>query len=180
MPAAASHRVMLTCHADAPAAAVHGVEVGIRALPQGMLALDYALEADLARVRILPSETAGRADGLWQHTCFEAFIRSCDGRSYCELNFAANRDWAAYRFDGYRAAMRPLPMAAPQLSVCRREQRLELQVLVQLPEEFRSQGVRMALSAIVEEDDGRLSFWALRHPPGKPDFHHAGAFALEL
>ena len=27
---------------------------------------------------------------------------------------------------------------------------------------------------------GGISYWALAHPPGKPDFHHADGFALEL
>jgi hypothetical protein len=36
------------------------------------------------------------------------------------------------------------------------------------------------VSAVVETLDGALSYWALRHPPGKPDFHHADSFALEL
>ena len=40
--------------------------------------------------------------------------------------------------------------------------------------------LRIALSAVVETEDGALSFWALRHPPGKPDFHHAEGFALRL
>jgi hypothetical protein len=38
----------------------------------------------------------------------------------------------------------------------------------------------LALSAVVEERNGALSYWALRHSPGKPDFHHPEAFALEL
>jgi hypothetical protein len=33
---------------------------------------------------------------------------------------------------------------------------------------------------VIEEIDGALSYWALRHAPGKPDFHHRDAFALEL
>ena len=38
----------------------------------------------------------------------------------------------------------------------------------------------LGLSAVIEEHDGTLSYWALRHAPGKPDFHHRDAFALEL
>jgi hypothetical protein len=38
----------------------------------------------------------------------------------------------------------------------------------------------MGLSAIIEESDGTKSFWALAHPPGKPDFHHPDCFTLEL
>jgi len=43
-----------------------------------------------------------------------------------------------------------------------------------------SASLSLALSAIVEDDSGKLSYWALRHPPGEPDFHHPDAFALEI
>ena len=39
---------------------------------------------------------------------------------------------------------------------------------------------RAGLSAVLEADDGTRAFWALAHPPGQPDFHHADAFALSL
>jgi hypothetical protein len=38
----------------------------------------------------------------------------------------------------------------------------------------------LALSAVIETLDGAKSYWALAHPPGKPDFHHADCFAIEL
>jgi hypothetical protein len=40
--------------------------------------------------------------------------------------------------------------------------------------------LRLALTAVVEDARGRLSYWALRHPPGRPDFHHRDGFALVL
>ena len=40
--------------------------------------------------------------------------------------------------------------------------------------------VRLGLSAVIEEADGRVSYWALAHPAPKPDFHHAGTLALQL
>ena len=40
--------------------------------------------------------------------------------------------------------------------------------------------LRLGLSAVVEEAHGVLSYWALRHPAGAPDFHHTDAFALPL
>jgi len=45
---------------------------------------------------------------------------------------------------------------------------------------LRADARRVALSAVIEAPDGALSYWALRHAPGKPDFHHAEAFALSL
>jgi hypothetical protein len=38
----------------------------------------------------------------------------------------------------------------------------------------------VALSAVIEDNRGMLSYWALKHPPGKPDFHHRDGFALEI
>jgi hypothetical protein len=38
----------------------------------------------------------------------------------------------------------------------------------------------LGLSAVIEETSGAKSYWALAHPPGRPDFHHADGFALML
>ncbi len=40
--------------------------------------------------------------------------------------------------------------------------------------------VRLGLSAVIEQTDGTKSYWALAHPPGKPDFHHRDCFAHQL
>jgi hypothetical protein len=37
---------------------------------------------------------------------------------------------------------------------------------------------RLGLSVVVEQTNGEISYWALAHPAGKPDFHHGDAFAL--
>jgi hypothetical protein len=39
---------------------------------------------------------------------------------------------------------------------------------------------RLGLSAVIEDMAGGKSYWALAHPPGKADFHHADSFAREL
>ena len=39
---------------------------------------------------------------------------------------------------------------------------------------------RLGLSAVIEETNGDTSYWALAHPAGKADFHHADCFAYEL
>jgi len=39
---------------------------------------------------------------------------------------------------------------------------------------------RVALASVIEAGDGTLSYWALRHPPGKPDFHHPDGFVLGM
>ncbi|MEO7634103.1 MAG: hypothetical protein ABIS38_00470 [Sphingomicrobium sp.] len=35
----------------------------------------------------------------------------------------------------------------------------------------------IGLSAVIEEQDGAKSYWALAHGPGPPDFHNRACFA---
>lgn len=132
------------------------------------LSVGYVIEGDLARL----ARAGGRP--LWQHTCVELFIGRRGARAYQEFNVSPRGESAGYAFDGYRhPAARTL--ARPQVRVDRSFKRLRIEVRV------RARGrLRIGLSAVIEEEAGELSYWALRHPPGKPDFHHADAFALKL
>jgi hypothetical protein len=176
--------VSLLAHPATPNQAVQLLAAG--AQPQGpdRLRLQYLLQADPEQVRVPPPAAhGGRADRLWAHTCFEAFVGLPQGPGYLELNFSPAGDWAAYRFESYRQGMAPAVLAAaPQLAVRRSGPRLELQAEVSLrgTEVAGSPRLRLALSTVVEDREGRLSYWALRHPPGRPDFHHPDSFALAL
>ena len=52
----------------------------------------------------------------------------------------------------------------------------ELLVRVELP----VGACQLGVSAVIEETNGRKSYWALAHPPGKADFHHDDGFVLQL
>jgi hypothetical protein len=41
-------------------------------------------------------------------------------------------------------------------------------------------GLRLGLAAVIEDRARVLSYWALKHPTEKPDFHHADSFVVEL
>ena len=56
-----------------------------------------------------------RADGLWKHTCFEAFISDANSGGYAEFNCAPSGDWAAYHFASYRSE--PLPLVLAQVPI---------------------------------------------------------------
>jgi hypothetical protein len=174
----------LTAHPSTPGDAVRSLAVQLREEEPGILVFQYSLEADMSRVRVPPSVTGGRADALWKHTCFEAFVGPAGAPSYYEFNFAPSLDWAIYRFSAYREGMSVANIdGIPQISVRRDDDGLELQSAVRLgplPDWRNVRHLRVALAAIIEDDNGRLSYWGLRHPPGKPDFHHSNGFALEI
>jgi hypothetical protein len=179
-----SYRAELQCHPATRTRSVRGVAVQVGWGNGGALALTFTLEGDLTRLRIPAPQPQCRADNLWQHTCFEAFLRRKDEPGYYEFNFAPSRAWAAYVFRGYRDGMAPAPDLDPRITTVRRTgDRLELDAVVRLeslPLVRPRTPVQLALSAVVEDEQGTLSYWALAHPPGRPDFHHPAAFALEL
>jgi hypothetical protein len=175
---------VLTAHPSTPNENVRSLGVQLRAEEPDILVLRYSLVADMSRFRVPLSGVGGRADALWKHTCFEAFIAAGEAPGYHEFNFSPSLDWAVYRFSAYREGMSPAEIgAAPKISVRRGDVGLELESLVplgHLPELRDARRLRVALAAIIEDDNGRLSYWGLRHPPGKPDFHHSNGFALEV
>jgi hypothetical protein len=174
----------LTAHPSTPNHAVRSLRVQLRPEEPGILVVRYSLDADMSRIRVPPSGAGGRADALWKHTCFEAFVATADAPGYHEFNFSPSLDWAIYRFDAYREGMSPAAVdLAPEISVRRGDDGLELQTAVRLGHlaDLRdARHLRIGLAAVIEGENGRLSYWGLRHPPGKPDFHHPNGFALEV
>jgi hypothetical protein len=175
---------VLTAHPSTPNEAVRSFGVQVRAQEPGILVFQYSLDADMSRVRVPLSGVGGRADALWKHTCFEAFVAPADAPGYHEFNFSPSLDWAIYRFSAYREGMSPAEIGrAPEISVRRGDDGLELLAAVRLGHvaDLRdARRLRIALAAVIEDEHGRLSYWGLRHPPGKPDFHHPNGFVLEV
>ena len=181
---AVSERALLLAHPETPGEAVWSIAVEAQLTDGVHLACHYALHGDMARVRIPGPRAARRSDGLWKHTCFEAFVAAQDARGYYEFNFSPAFDWAAYRFEDYRTGMSAATLVqAPGLQVRRTARQLDLTATVHLAglASLRdARALQVALAAVIEEDDGRLSYWALQHGPGRPDFHHPDSFSFEL
>jgi len=172
--------VTLARHPQTPSGAVEGIDVLLQFAPGASLSLDFVLEGDVSRLRIPEPGSPGRADGLWRHTCFEAFLMAGEGPGYREFNFSPSGEWAVYDFRGYRNGGEPEAGLAPTIGVHRARNRLQLEAQIDRDSLPRGGSLRLGLSAVVEDADGVLSYWALRHPPGKPDFHHADSFVLHL
>lgn len=172
----------LACHPSSRSEEVEGITAHAHRTPDAFI-LQYRLRGRLDRLAIPGPREPARRDELWRHTCFEAFVRSAGVAGYVELNFAPSGEWAAYRFDAYRAGMRDLELAqAPKLDVRQTHDALDLSARIDgLPEPWGSADTLwLALTAVVEANDGAISYWSLTHPAEKADFHHPDGFAAML
>jgi hypothetical protein len=170
MPSAALER-----HPATPCSALRGIKASIAREPESVR-VAYVLEGDIDRLRIPPPRPPRIAERLWQHTCCELFIAREGVPGYREFNLSPSGEWAAYAFGRYREG-ELLTEIALEIAQRRAPDRLELSASVPFEGEAR---LRIGLSAVVEDESGALSYWALRHAPGKPDFHHPDAFAMKL
>lgn len=163
-------------------APLSGIQVQVRLGPAGRLALRYRLRGDPERLAIPAPLPAGRGQRLWEQGCCEAFLTwpGCPG--YQEYNFSWSGLWALYGFDAYRQGGRDLePVVAPRIRLAQDPQGLTLDAdLVLAPPPSAHRPPRLALTTVVATRTGQLSYWALAHPPGAPDFHHPAGFLLDL
>jgi len=176
--------IALARHPESSAPALSRVDARVLRTSEGVLEVAYTVEGDLDYVCLPEARPPRVGDRLWEHTCFEIFIARTGLRGYHEFNFAPSGEWAAYEFADYRqAAPGVAETFAPQIVVHHTEGRFELEAVLQLTRlssDHANAKLSLAVAAVIEDQGGALSYWALKHPPGKPDFHHADAFMLTL
>ena len=166
----------LACHPQSRPEGLRRVRAGAERAGTG-LRVRFALEGDLGRVRIPEPRPPAIVRGLWQHTCCEIFVARAGAPAYHEFNLSPSGEWAAHAFARYRdGAMLADPALDPRIAVRRGPDSLELEAVIA----STGEALQLGLAAVIEAADGALSYWALRHPPGEPDFHHRDAFAFAL
>jgi hypothetical protein len=174
----------LTPHPDTPCDAVQRIEVIIERRTLDVFELQYVVFGDTSRVAFPAKQPSGRADELWRTTCFEAFFGDPGiGAGYVEVNASPTTQWATYSFGSYRSGMTPDDSVVTGLEQTMSETRyvMSLEVCVpNLDDPSVDDYDRLALSSVIEERDGRKSYWALAHAPGRPDFHSPAGFAIKL
>jgi len=170
---------LLTPHPDHPPLGISAVSAQIMPGDPHWLRVRWRVEG--ARALVLPPFAGkGRADGLWQTTCFELFLKPHGQEGYLELNLSPSERWNAYAFDSYRAGMREAPM--PRDPGCTIRQAAGVAIFdAAIPVAAMPMvSSALAITAVIEEDGGRKSYWALEHAAGKADFHAAACFAATL
>lgn len=168
----------LKSHPDTPAKAIDAVDVRWFDTGKGQLLLRYIVQGvDALSVPVFGGK--GRADDLWQTTCFELFLKAGEGAGYCEFNFSPSERWAAYRFEEYRSGKVDFnPRTLPEVTGAGGAFTYVLTVTLDIAD--LEGAVSAGLSAVIEEKDGTKSYWALAHGAGDPDFHHPACFALPV
>lgn len=181
MPGPHAAALTLLAHPEAPCA--EGLQLAAVLVPVGDgWRLRYTLTGDLNALAIPEPLPPGPADGLWQHTCFEAFVGTAGHAAYREFNFSPSGQWAAYRFSAERVRDPAAESSnhPPAITCERMAHALDLQVWLPpalLPEPAHDASLRIGLNAVIETLDGQLSYWALHHPRAeRPDFHHAAGW----
>jgi hypothetical protein len=170
---------VLVPHPDFPSRAISSISVEAEE-GNGSLNLTYHVAGAIDAVLWPLPGAGGHADGLWEHSCFEAFVGRAGEAGYTELNLATSGQWAVYAFDGYRAGMTAIEGPAVALSVSFDPEMVRLSASIDLPILSHGREWELGLSAIIEAKDGTKSYWALSHPPGQPDFHNRDCFTALL
>lgn len=177
-------RQALILHPDSRCTAATRIDVEAARPRPGHLVLRYVVSGQMSDPSLPPVTTPKRSDELWRHTCFEAFVRATPGATYYEFNFAPSRQWAAYRFSGYRRGMSVADgINTPRVEVQSTAEGYSLQAsldLDRLPDLPGDAAWSLGIAAVIEDAEGCSSYWALAHPPGKADFHHPDGFVQEL
>jgi hypothetical protein len=165
--------------ADRGVTGIEAVSADCRRLAPGRLLFRWQVDGDLGWLVVPAPATRRREDGLWRHICFEAFIApDAAAPGYLEINASPSLAWASYAFTDYRAGQRDaLDAPLDALRVHRDASRLLLEAELAWDP---GPAPRVGLAAVLEDLDGSLSYWALAHAPGRPDFHRRESFVLQL
>lgn len=180
---ATSETFRLTPHPETPCQVLDFIEVVV-AYRYPQLKLEYHLPGRLEELDIPVPEEPVRTVGLWEETCCEAFLKPVGGTAYYEFNLSPSSQWAVFDFTDYRENFRQLDVGrAPVIDCDVRDDRMTLTAIIDLsmlPAVVQAQDWHIGLSCVVKAADGSTSYWALAHPPEKPDFHDSNCFTLTL
>ena len=158
---------------------VTSVEAKIIGADREWLRLRWRIEGAQGLI-VPPFAGKGRADELWRTTCFELFLMPDGGPAYCEFNLSPSERWAAYDFAGYRNGMAERPATREPQTMIRQGSSFAIFDAAIPHDAVPAEACSMNFAAVIEEEGGVKSYWALCHPAAKPDFHDATCFVATL
>lgn len=169
----------LVFHPAHPPLAVRSVEARIIGHDAQWLRARWKIMG-AAKLAVPPFAGKGRADGLWQTTCFELFLQPGPGPDYVEINLSPSERWNVYDFAAPREGMTERPM--PREPECTMRLGTDLAIFdAAIPAAGLPQGPwRCGFTAVIEEQPGTKSYWSLVHGGEVPDFHDPACFTAAI
>ncbi|MCC5650529.1 DOMON-like domain-containing protein [Nostoc sp. XA013] len=147
------------------------------------LTICFMLGGDLKEIVIpSPSNIPSRKHELWQDTCFEFFLSIKDSARYWEFNLSPAGHWNVYRLDGYRQGMQEeTAFENLPFNVQNKSDGLTLALDVDLNKIISAeQAIEVAITTVIKDKDGEITYWALTHRGAEADFHLRDSFIIEL
>ena len=174
-----AHHHALLCHPALAGDSPCTVTASATLAPDGSLRLEYQLRG--TDILIPARQTPGQADGLWQHTCCEAFVAAGEAPEYREFNFSPSGQWAAYRFTEYRERdMQFCAADVPRIDFAASADAFRLTASLPATLLPSANELQISLTCVVEGVDQGKTYWALAHCSPQPDFHLRPSFTLTL
>jgi hypothetical protein len=169
----------LTCHPAHPPVLIRSIETRVIGYDRDWLRVRWRILG--AGKLVVPAFAGkGRANDLWQTTCFELFLREPGSAGYIEFNLSPSERWNVYDFTGRREGMAERPM--PREPECGLRKGSDIAVFdAAIPAAgLPKAALHYGFTAVIEEEGGVKSYWSLAHAADAPDFHDPACFALAL
>ncbi len=101
---------------------------------------------------------------------------------YWEFNLSPAGPWNVFRLADYRQGLQEEPaFQTLPFTVHRQPEMLTVTLNVDLAAIIPpDRPLEVAISTVLQHQDGRLSYWALTHPGPEPDFHSREGFVIKL
>jgi len=149
------------------------------AINNDILCLNYFVSGDIENIQWPDFDCIQEGNDLWKTTCLECFCLLEDGKSYIELNFSPKGYWHIYYFDDYRQPSQTLKnvVCISDLVINKKDDGCRLQVEVHL------NGISIkdiGFTAVIEDSNKEISYWALQHASNNPDFHKSETFTNSI
>lgn len=136
---------------------------------------------DCVNWRGIPPVT-GRRHELWRQTCFELFFGIQGAAAYWEMNLSPNGCWNIYRFMDYRIGMREEAFVdQPVCNIVEDDGLFSICCTIDCKALFNdSSNLELAVSSVIQDAGGSISYWAMDHYGPVPDFHNRAGFSMVL
>lgn len=129
-----------------------------------------------------PGAAPSRKNALWRTTCFELFLKLPGRKEYWEYNLSPSGDWNVYRLTSYRSELQQeAEITGITIATDIAQGHLAaLRAALPLSPLLADRRLVIGISCVIEDAEGNIHYFALRHGGTKPDFHDPAGFVLSL